>query len=317
MGLVGNGFRHNLLGKLFGGTNLNGANPSVHLWWGHRPNADRNILMGEAELSSSASLPDGCRHPMVWVMPNKPGGLSSRNSITGSGGASATAQSGYNIDATITGDGGITNAPLGLIVSIAATLIASGGITSAATQALASMIAALTGSGNITATAKGLADLGAALSGTGTVTANNTALMDISADIRGYGDLTPEGIRDAVWNAMLINYPTSGSAGNTLALAGSGGVDYTALANAVWTRAERTLSSQGNEDIANAVMQYAIEAGWSVETMMRVFAAVLAGKVSGAGTGTEIFRGINDDKARVTATVDAAGNRTNIVTDAT
>ncbi len=45
--------------------------------------------------------------------------------------------------------------------------------------------------------------------------------------------------------------------------------------------------------------------------------AVLAGKVSGAGTGTETFRGINDDKDRVVATTDSSGNRTAITLDGT
>src|SRR5574343_579298 len=69
--------------------------------------------------------------------------------------------------------GGITDAPLGLIVSIAATLIASGGISSASAGALASLVAALTGSSNVSATAAGLAALGASLTGSGTAVGNN------------------------------------------------------------------------------------------------------------------------------------------------
>lgn len=68
--------------------------------------------------------------------------------------------------------------------------------------------------------------------------------------------VTVDNVVNGVWNAMLTGYPTSGSAGNTLALAGSGGVDYTALANAVWTRVSRTLTSDAPptvEQIATAV----------------------------------------------------------------
>jgi hypothetical protein len=72
------------------------------------------------------------------------------------------------------------------------------------------------------------------LIGSGNVNAGNTALMNIAATIRGYGDLTPEGIRDSVWSAILANYPNPGTAGKTLELAGSGGVDYQALGEAVW-----------------------------------------------------------------------------------
>lgn len=275
----------------------------------------RNALMGEAAVSSVAGIPSGVRHPYAWVMPNKPGALAARNQIIGSGGAAGTMQSGYNISAAISGDGGVINTDIGLIISIAAAIIAGGGISSAATSAITNMVATITGSGDIDATAAGLADLGAILTGAGVVVAGNTALMDIEANIRGYGDLTPEGLRDAVWNAILTNYPDTGTAGNTLSLAGSGGVDYDTLATAVWTRTQRTLSADGNADVAAAIAAYAIEAGWTTEMLLRVFAAVLAGKVSGAGTGTETFRGINDDKDRVVATTDSSGNRTAITLD--
>ncbi len=44
---------------------------------------------------------------------------------------------------------------------------------------------------------------------------------------------------------------------------------------------------------------------------MRVV-GVWCGKVSGAGSGTEVFRDVNDTTDRVTATVDETGNRTAI-----
>lgn len=167
-----------------------------------RTNSQRNITAGEGITSELVGLPSGYRHPAAWMMPQKAGALSARNTITGAGTLAATGQSGYNIAATLTGTGGMAG-DVGLIVSIAATLVASGGISSAQVDALASMVATLTGSGNIAATAAGLADLGATLTGTGAIDAGNTALMDIAATIRGYGDLTPEGLRDAVWGAII------------------------------------------------------------------------------------------------------------------
>jgi hypothetical protein len=322
MGLLGNGFRYNLTGRITTATSMiDGANPSCLPASYNLTAMRRNQLAGAADFDSRASIPDGCRHPVAWLMPQVAGGLSARNTITGSGNATGTVQSGYNIAATLTGAGGVDSAStfLGLIVSLSATLTASGGISTASANALATMVATLTGSGSVSATAAGLADLGATLTGAGSITATNTALMDITATIRGYGDLTPEGIRDTVWNAVLTNYPISGSAGNTLALAGSGGVDYNALATAVWAYTTRTLTSgtpPTEAQIAEAVMTYAVEAGWTTEELLRVFAAVLAGKVSGAGTGTEVFRGINDDKNRITATTDSNGNRSNITLDA-
>lgn len=67
--------------------------------------------------------------------------------------------------------------------------------------------------------------------------------------------------------------------------------DKVAIARAVWAKAL---------DTCNAA------------DLLRVITAMTAGKVSGAGTGTEVFRDVSDTKDRITATVDAAGNRTAI-----
>lgn len=58
-----------------------------------------------------------------------------------------------------------------------------------------------------------------------------------------------------------------------------------------------------------------IEAGITMRQMLRIMAAALAGKVSGAGTGTEVFRNVSDTKNVITATVDSSGNRTAITLD--
>ena len=71
------------------------------------------------------------------------------------------------------------------------------------------------------------------------------------------------------------------------------------------------------QEIADAVWNYPLGDGYTAGEMMRVFAAVLAGKVSGAGTGTETFKSINDSKNRLVSVVDSNGNRTNITIDAT
>lgn len=58
----------------------------------------------------------------------------------------------------------------------------------------------------------------------------------------------------------------------------------------------------------------AIETGWTLRQAIRVIGA-LAAKLSGAGTTTEVFRNLADTKDRITATVDASGNRTAITYD--
>lgn len=60
-----------------------------------------------------------------------------------------------------------------------------------------------------------------------------------------------------------------------------------------------------------------IETGFTLRQTMRLMASVILGKLSGAGTATEVFRDLPDTKDRVTATVDASGNRTVVTKDAT
>ena len=61
-----------------------------------------------------------------------------------------------------------------------------------------------------------------------------------------------------------------------------------------------------------------VETGRTMRGCLRLMAAVLAGKASGLATTTAVYRNaVADAKARVTATVDADGNRTAITSDQT
>ena len=60
-----------------------------------------------------------------------------------------------------------------------------------------------------------------------------------------------------------------------------------------------------------------IETNLSMREGLRLVVAALAGKISGAATATVTIRNYGDDKNRITATVDAYGNRSNISTDLT
>ena len=70
--------------------------------------------------------------------------------------------------------------------------------------------------------------------------------------------MTPDTVATAVWNALLSNYQVVGSTGEALGAAGSGGVNYSALAQAVWEYMDRTLTAGGSgatpEDIAAAIL---------------------------------------------------------------
>lgn len=69
--------------------------------------------------------------------------------------------------------------------------------------------------------------------------------------------------------------------------------------------------------IAAAVWAYTVEGSYSMLNYMRLFGSALLGKLSGAATATNTFRDTGDTKNRITATVDADGNRTAVTLDGT
>jgi hypothetical protein len=293
MGVLTNGFRDTIgVFRTYGGTARNNCYPQGTRGNYARTGMMRNITAGEGITSDLVGIPAGHRHPSAWAMPQKPGALTARGTIIGGGGAAGPMQSGYNIDADITGSGGIT-ASAGLIITMAASIVGSGGVTSGVTKALATMVASLAGSGNITASAAGLAAMTANLTGAGSINANNTALADITANIVGYGEATTQGIRDAVWSAVLANYPTAGTAGQALSTASSGGVDLNALASAVWGKV--------------------LESSFTAEEILRILAAGTAGQRAGIGTATETYTGLDGATPRIVFSPDASGNGTPVV----
>jgi len=90
--------------------------------------------------------------------------------------------------------------------------------------------------------------------------------------------------------------------------------DYSTLTSAQVTAAVPTTAQIGTEVFDTQT----VETGMSFRGAMRLVGAVLAGRRSGTGSGTETFNAaVTNAKARVTATIDANGNRTNVSTDQT
>jgi len=107
-----------------------------------------------------------------------------------------------------------------------------------------------------------------------------------------------------------------------------------AAADKVWGTAARALTDKAGFSLAadqsgvtigtcNALAAAGIDSIWDEviegtltgRQTLRLNLAVLAGKSSGGGTATLIFKDTSDVKDRVTATVTADGNRTNMVLD--
>lgn len=84
--------------------------------------------------------------------------------------------------------------------------------------------------------------------------------------------------------------------------------DLAALVDAVPTAAENADALLDRAD--------AVETSWTLRQAMRIILAALAGKASGLDTTSVVFRNVADTKDRITATVDANGNRTDVTLDA-
>jgi hypothetical protein len=88
----------------------------------------------------------------------------------------------------------------------------------------------------------------------------------------------------------------------------------TVTALTTWDKAGYALSAAGIDSVWDEVIEGAAP---TARQAMRLYLSALASKLSGAGTGTLVFRDYADSKDRITATVDASNNRTAIVTDVT
>lgn len=78
------------------------------------------------------------------------------------------------------------------------------------------------------------------------------------------------------------------------------------------------LASDAAQEIADALLDRTagVETSWTVRQALRIMLAVLAGKASGLGTTTAVFRDMADSKDRISATVDISGNRSAVTRDA-
>jgi hypothetical protein len=69
------------------------------------------------------------------------------------------------------------------------------------------------------------------------------------------------------------------------------------------------------DDLVNAMLTANIETDLSFDEILRLIAAAMFGKVSGAGTSNIVFRDTNDTKNRIEADVDVSGNRISVTLD--
>lgn len=141
----------------------------------------------------------------------------------------------------------------------------------------------------------------------GSVTAAVTA--GTVSDKTGYS-LSAAGVQ-AIWDALTSALTTVGSIGKLLADNVNATIS-SRLASASYTAAP-TAAQNATELLDQAA---GVETNRTVRQALRLMLAALGGKLSGAATTTVAIRDTNDSKDRITATVDADGNRTAVTYDA-
>ena len=123
-------------------------------------------------------------------------------------------------------------------------------------------------------------------------------------------------VADAVWDEARSGHVAAGSFGE-------GVLVQTVNANALNTNSfsagcisSTAISASAAQEIADEVYARGDIDGYTGEQFAKLVLAALVGKLSGAATTTNTVRAADDSKDRITATVDADGNRTAVTLDA-
>lgn len=213
------------------------------------PGISRNMFSGGTQSSNFqySSVPVGYRSPYALFLPPKPGGMgTTANTVAGVASLAANLAAGKNIEAALSGTGILVASELQTVISMVANLTASGTISNAQLVSFVNMVAAISASGTMTATIGALSNLIADITASASMSPTMNATANLEADITPFTTLSPENLAAAVWNAIAADYNTAGTMGNKLNSAASGGVDYGALADAVWEDDNTARSTTGS-----------------------------------------------------------------------
>lgn len=248
--------------------------------------------IANAEISKAAT-PNGYYPPYSLVMPMVAGGLAA--TATASGAFTASIAGGRNAEAVIECTAALT-ATMQLVVSAIATINASGALTGTL-SGKGNISAAFTGGATLTASLKAIANAVANITAGGTITGTPTAIGSMEATITSETELSPSALAASLWNSLAASYNEAGTMGAKLNAAGSGGVDYDALKQAVW--------------------EHTVEGSLSAEEIIRIVLSAISGETQGIGTSTEKYKSLDGSIDRIEATFDAEGNRLTVDLDGT
>lgn len=160
-----------------------------------------------------------------------------------------------------------------------------------------------------------------------TVTTSRASVGFIANDTITAASLNTDAVTEIV-NAVWAAVTRTLTAGTNISLAKGTGVTGFTDIDAAGVRTAVGLASANLDTQLNALPTAAenatelldqaagVETGLTVRQWLRLGAAVLFGKASGLDTTTAVYRDFGDTKDRISATVDASGNRTGVTRDA-
>lgn len=155
------------------------------------PGSRRRFAYGEGSITGTtdhSAVPEGYLPPSCFDMPQKSGGMASKNRVVGTGNISnGNLAGGLNGESAITGTGGLT-AALALILSAVANIVGTGDLSADVIGKLEAA-AIIAGNSNVTGALGAIAGLLASLQGDGDLTSDIIAKASIEAGIVVTGEL--------------------------------------------------------------------------------------------------------------------------------
>lgn len=138
--------------------------------------------------------------------------------------------------------------------------------------------------------------------------------MDITGNITGNLSGSVGSVTGAVGSVTGAVGSVTGNVGGSVASVATGGIAAVSFAagaiDAAAIAANAIGASEVNADVIDEIWDELIgDSTVTARQAMKAFMASLAGKLSGAATTTVLIRNVADDVNRITATVDADGNR--------
>lgn len=113
----------------------------------------------------------------------------------------------------------------------------------------------------------------------------------------------------ASWGDLRADHTTSNTFGEGVPVA-PGGIVAASIASDAFTAAK--FNSDVGSEFANALLDLSsgVETNFTLRQVLRIMAAAMAGRSSGADTSAPIFRDLNNTKDRITATTNSGGRAT-------